>query len=181
MEGLELEPGVWWDFPSAQWPSLPYWRWGLIPSCWRRSCEGWPELALFPLSVCFSLSPHWDPCPRAGEGQSKWGSCELLVCIGHRQRSNALPVQTPVVLPCHSFGCKSSLSLTAGHCPQPLLPLLCCRTTLQGRWGLCGISACIRVSCGGVAALRDLGCFCGTIWVSANNGHHHPTQTLPWD
>lgn len=24
MEGLELEPGVKWDFPSAQWPSLPY-------------------------------------------------------------------------------------------------------------------------------------------------------------
>ena len=40
---------------------------GPIPSCWSRSPEGRPELALFPLSVCFPLSQRWHAFPRAGE------------------------------------------------------------------------------------------------------------------
>lgn len=30
-------------------------------------------MGLFPLNVCFPLSPHWDPCPRGRERQSRLG------------------------------------------------------------------------------------------------------------
>ena len=74
------------------------------------------------------------------------------------------------------------LSLTANHCPQPLLPLPCCGVTPQGRrstWTLrvhtweCGVV----VSCGETASIRDLGCFCCAAWVSTNNGSCCPTNT----
>ena len=67
MEGLELDLGVKQGFPSAQWPSPPYQEQDLIPSCYDRSPEIHLKLDLFPLSVCFPLSQHHDPCPRGGE------------------------------------------------------------------------------------------------------------------
>ena len=34
VQGLELELAVRWDFPSPQWPSMPYWGWDLVPYSW---------------------------------------------------------------------------------------------------------------------------------------------------
>lgn len=39
---------------------------GLVPSCWNRGPKVRPQLALFPLSMCFSLSLYLDPCPQGG-------------------------------------------------------------------------------------------------------------------
>ena len=47
VEGLELVPGVRWDFLSVQWPSLPCQGWGLIPSCWAETLRIRLELTLF--------------------------------------------------------------------------------------------------------------------------------------
>ena len=52
---------------------------GLIPSCWIR-----PKLAMFPLSVCFSLSSHWDTCPRVGV-LKQGGSCVQISLVPHSQ------------------------------------------------------------------------------------------------
>ena len=57
-------------------------------------------MALFPLSVYFSFSPHWGLCPRGGGGcYNKWGSCTYrgLVCclcrhpLRHSPRSHFFP------------------------------------------------------------------------------------------
>ena len=42
-------------FLSAQWPILPYWRWGLVPSCQNTSSEGWVLACSLPF-ICV-LSP----------------------------------------------------------------------------------------------------------------------------
>ena len=52
--------------PPAQWTSLPSWLWGLIPPCGAKAFMVRPELVLFSLSLCFPLSPGWDPCLREG-------------------------------------------------------------------------------------------------------------------
>lgn len=41
---LELDSGVRWDFPCAQWPSLPYGVWVLIPHpmvMLKQNLDGW--------------------------------------------------------------------------------------------------------------------------------------------
>ena len=90
MEGLELEPGVRWDFPSVLSPSPPYWGWSLIPSHWSRNSK----LALFLLSVCFPLSPHQESCPgQWGVGcWSKGSPCGLSAHVSFRQRSKLSPM-----------------------------------------------------------------------------------------
>ena len=45
------------------------------------------KLALFPLSVCFPLSPHKDPCSREGECWSKAIPCGLSAPFSSRQIS----------------------------------------------------------------------------------------------
>ena len=65
-----------------------------------------PELSLFPLSLCFTLSQHWNLCPRAGEWWRKVGSCRVLARAVYKQRS------------------KSSLTCSLCRCQQLLL-LLC--------------------------------------------------------
>ena len=92
-EGLGPEPGVSQGFPSLQWPSLPYQRWGQVPSCWSRSPEGRVFLALLPLSVSPPHFQHWHPCPR---GEQCWSrrACAGSWCLNgyrlwwssHRQR-----------------------------------------------------------------------------------------------
>ena len=102
--------------------------------------EGQPELALFSLTVCFSLSPHWDSCPR-GEGcWSKGDHCGLSGCAGYRQRFDVLPVQVLVAPLSRSLGCKSPLLLTADHCLQPLSPALLWNHS-SGQAGPHGLSA----------------------------------------
>ena len=66
MEGLELEPGVIRGFPSARWPSPPYWEWRLIPSCWSRSPEGQAHAGSVPFKCVFSLLPALGPLPQRG-------------------------------------------------------------------------------------------------------------------
>lgn len=62
------------------------------------------------------------------------------------------------------------------HCPHPIVKLLC------KAWRNCiSLSVCLGVSRGGVAAIRNLGSFCGTAWVNANSGHHRCTEALPQD
>lgn len=46
MEGLELEPGMSWDFPSVLWLSLLFQEQGLIPSYGAEALMVSPELAL---------------------------------------------------------------------------------------------------------------------------------------
>ena len=98
-------------------------------------------LALFPLSVCFPLSQHQDPCPRGGGAQKQgvplWALCSCWPQTVAQDVSYALAVQAPAtvsITPLRHSGFKSLLSLTAYHCPQPLSPLPClephCRASL---------------------------------------------------
>ena len=121
------------------------------------------------LSVFFSLSPHWDPCSRAG-GVLKQGRPM------HRQRSDALPVQVPASPLSCSLSCKSPLSLTANHCPNfchpyPVLEML--HRVVGPMWTL-GVYR--EVSRGRVAEVRDLGYFWIAAWTSIHDGHCCPTQ-----
>lgn len=63
--------------------------------------------------------------------------------------SDALFVQPLAVVSIVGLRCslwsRSPLSLTADHCLQPLLPLLCCGAVLRGRWGPCRLLMCIRL------------------------------------
>ena len=102
MEGLELEPGMRSDVPSVQWPLLPYQGRGLIPSCWNRSQEGRPELALFSLSVFF---PPPAPLPWSGKVLKQVRPVRALgLCwpwTKVQAVSHALPVGAPTaVFPC---------------------------------------------------------------------------------
>ena len=159
MEGLELELGVKQDFPSAQWPSLPYWGWDLAPRVR-------PELALFSVRVCFPCSLHWEPCCR-GRGAEARGPVQAVGTHWLQPEvwavSDARPVQCP---PC---------PLALWRKPRAKVPFVphgrpCpCRAALQGGWGPGGasLSAHRAVSCGGAAALGVLG-FGGTARVAAN-------------
>lgn len=57
---------------------------GLIPNYWSRSPELDPELLLFPICVCFPLSPHWDAYCTEEESWSKWGLCGLFAPVDSR-------------------------------------------------------------------------------------------------
>ena len=121
--------------------------WGLIPSCWRRSPECWASPVSVPFKCVFFPLPVLGTLPQPGWvgvvlKQVDLGG--LLACVGHGQRSDVLPVQVPMAPLRRSLQCKSPFFLTADHCPQPLLPLPFCGIAMQGRQGLCGLSACIR-------------------------------------
>ena len=75
MEELESAQGLRQNFLSVQWSSPPCQGQGLLPSCWSRNPESGAWDGLFPLSVCFSFSPHWGLCPKGGESWSKWSLC----------------------------------------------------------------------------------------------------------
>lgn len=65
------EPGLSWDFPSAQWPLSGV---GSAPSCCSRSPGVERKLALFPLMCVFSL-PTLGPLPWSqGSAKAEGGS-----------------------------------------------------------------------------------------------------------
>ena len=57
------------DFHSAQWPAPPYWWWGVIPSCWSRSPEGWAWAGSVPFKSVF-------PPPHTGTFAAEQGNVE---------------------------------------------------------------------------------------------------------
>lgn len=75
-----------------------------------------------------------------------------------------MPAQVPVTLLRHSVKCKSPLSLTANHCPQPL-PL---SPSMESQ----------GMSCGRATTVSDLGCFWGSVWGSTKSGRCHSAQLL---
>ena len=111
-----------------------------------------PQMALFPLSLCFPLSLHQDPCFSSG------GSAEASVpCAGSQLVSATdrglscfqctLPVQVPAIvslalLRCRLL-CKSPLSLTANHSPQASATPALLWSHAAGQSGLLGLSMCI--------------------------------------
>lgn len=118
MERLELEPGMRWDFPFAQWPSLSYMGQGLIPSFWSKSPKVWAQAG----SKCiFLLSLHWDSCPRERQSLSKWGprrvSAHVMLATEVQTVSDALPSIVSIAPLSHSLRHKSSLSLIANPYP----------------------------------------------------------------
>ena len=136
-----------------------------------------------PLSVGFPLSPHWNLCPRVGECWSKGAnaSYQLVSAIAEVQAFCAtLPVQAPASVSLSSVAAwgpsilHPSQSVTASslhHSPFH------CGATPQGRQGpTWALSTYWGMSWGGRAALRALGCFWCTAWVSTNHGHCHPTR-----
>ena len=97
----------------------------------------------------------------------------------YRQMFSALSVQVPVSLLRHSLMCNSPLSLSANHCPQPVLLPPCCGTA--GKEPMWTFSMYQGASCGRVATVRVLSCFWYAAWVSANNGHFQLMQAPHWD
>lgn len=91
-EERKLELDVRQDFPFALWTSLPYWMWGLIPPCGGEAFVVRPELVLFSWSLCFPLSPGWDPCLREGGVLKLGGPGDLLAYLICRQRSELFPM-----------------------------------------------------------------------------------------
>lgn len=96
LEGMELQAGLRQAFLSAQWPSLPYWGWCLIPSFWSRNPVDPCLSGICTLEVCFPLPTRRSfPC-----GVGGWGAVHKLVW-------SAGPVwmETAVLeQPCHRCG-----------------------------------------------------------------------------
>lgn len=133
--GLQLELLMRWDFPSAQWPSPPNWRWGSDPKLLEQNPWHLAQLSLFPLSVCFPFSLQQDPCPKKGNTRLP---CRLLphqLQVEVWAVSIALPVQVSifVFLPplSYSLGYMSYLFPIADHYPYPWLPASCCGATVH--------------------------------------------------
>ena len=167
-------------YPLQHFLSVDLWVWSQVARA--EALRVGPELALFPLSVCFPLSLHQDPCPREGECWSKWGPCELLAHV-HCRRISELsqrcclrrhPHLFSLLLLDAALGAKSLLSLTADHCPQPPPLPPCPGAALWGRWGACRL----LVGTEGWAVVEQP----SEVWaalVKASNGCCHPIQALP--
>lgn len=103
MAGLELGPGVWRGFPSAQWPSHPI-RGRLRPQVVvAESLKLRPKISQFPLRVCFPFSQHWLPQPQRGPvlgykvlvwvfGEGQGMGAAVWLPSEARSASEALPV-----------------------------------------------------------------------------------------
>ena len=140
-----------------------------------------------PLSVGFPLAPHWNPCPRVRECWRKGvhAGCQLVSATAEVLAvSAALPVQAPAIfsltqLRC-SLRCKSSSSFSISHCHQPPPPSFPLWSHSPGQAGPAWtLNMYQGMSCGGVAALRDLGCLWCASWGSTNDGLCHSTQACP--
>lgn len=66
VQGLELELGMRWDFPSAQWPPMPYWGWDLVPYSWSWSPQGWALVGSVPFKWKLSPLPAAGILPQRG-------------------------------------------------------------------------------------------------------------------
>ena len=156
MEGLELELSVRGDFCSSQRLSSSYQGQGLVPSSWSRSSKVRADL---PFKRVFSL------LPRARTFWSIWGPCGLLAHVGVDRGPSclwcALCRHLQLSFPprrCR-LGYKCRLSVTASQCPQPLLPMPCFGSTLQGRRGPHGLWTCITGWAVEEQHRQNLGCF----------------------
>ena len=184
MQGLWLEPGVSQGFPSAQWPSSPYWRWGWIPSCWSRSPEGrvWPgsvslECVLLPLPAPAPFTYREQCCSKS---ESCVGSQLLmehrLQQSTHKRRSTLL-LMLPV--PALAIAASSGLSLL---CPSwSISPLSLCHphpgvAPSIGLAGLHRLLACVRAQAVVVQLPLAQSYFWCAACVRASNGCPHPTQ-----
>lgn len=58
MEELGTELSSRWGWTSAQWVSLPYYRWDLTPSCWSRNPEDQVHVGSFPSECMLSHTPR---------------------------------------------------------------------------------------------------------------------------
>lgn len=133
MEGLRPEPSVRWDFPSAQWLSLPYRGQNLISNCWRRNPEGPAWAGSVPFKCVFSPFPALGLLPLLGWVLKQGSPCGLSAYLGHKQ--------------------SSELSLMCCLCRgQQLFTLLCLDTAL-GPSPLCPSQAVTPLS-------PSLGCSC---------------------
>ena len=104
------EPDMRQDF-SAQWPSWPYWVWGLVPNCWNKSPEGWVWAGSI-LSVC-SFSPALLTLPPERSSTSARGARMCIWCgpgyvLGWYQHISS-----------DYSGSASSMS-TSNCCPHPI-------------------------------------------------------------
>ena len=173
MEELEPVQGVRWDFLSAQWPSSSCQGWVCLQVAGVETLRVRLKLALFPVSLCFSFSQHWNLYPKGGECWSKWGFCTfrgLILCLCR-----------------HLWLCSDvAHSHIFSHHGAPDLVLHCGMEWVGPEyffglgWGVqqggCGNS-------GSHAAIRSLGPFCSASCVSANNGCCCPTWAMlgaPW-
>lgn len=172
MKRLELELDVWQDFSSAQWPSLP--SWGVV---WSQVAQAealrvGPELAPFPLSVCFLFFLIQDPFPKGEECCNKWGPCSFCqLQTKDNAVSDVLHMQVPAVVSITLLTCSTGANLCSSHLiiapslwgPHPVVESYHRAGRIwmnpQGR---------LRVSCGGVATLKDRSCFWCVAWVSAS-------------
>ena len=120
MERLELVMGVRQDFLTAQWLSLPFQGWGLIPSGQSRSPEGCTQAGSVPFKCVFSCSSHQDFTPEEWSDEASGPMCI--------QKSDVLPVQASVALLRHS----PLLSLFNDHgCPRSSAALQCGLSRLE--------------------------------------------------
>lgn len=99
--GLEME-GPELVHLYAQWLSLPYWGWGLIPNSWSRNPEVWVLFDSVALNVCFSLSLHWMIAPEdysaEGSGSHVQREVGCVICAGaHNSPHRHAQVQVPFV------------------------------------------------------------------------------------
>ena len=160
-------------------PCLLHWQVDSLPL----SYQGKPIGAF---KCGFSLSPHWNLHPRAGECWSKGssaGSRLVSATVEVQAVCTARPVQAPAIVSLGSAAAWApsilhpSQSVTApglNHTPFP------CGATPEDRQGpTWTLSMHWVVSWGGRATLRALGCFWCTAWVSINHGTATPPD-LPW-
>ena len=172
IKGLELEPGVRQNFPSAHSHHCPIRGgiWSQVTGAEALRVE--PRLALFPLSVCFLLFYYHDPCPR---GRDCWmmGACAGSQIVLATDRS-------PSCLPCAASADANMVSLHSAqmqpwiqvpfvphswsHLPAPITFTLlwsCTAGQVGPAWTL-GVHW--SMSCDGPVAIRVLGCFWWAAW-----------------
>ena len=157
--GARAGTGVRQDLPSVQWPSLPYWGWGLIPWCWSRSSKDWVWADSVPFKcVLFHLPAALGPLLwRRGvlkQVGPVWALslCQLqpefwcAACAGAQGSTLMQPwVQVPFVP--HSW------SLSSAPAALPVM------ASLLRAGGSCVVFWCVLgVSCFVTTAIRDLGC-----------------------
>lgn len=105
-----------------------------------------------------------------------WGPCGLLAGFSHRQRSDELPVHTPMAPLRCSFSCIPFVPHSWSLPPASTTPALLWNHYTEQAGPTWPLTISWGVSCDTAAAFRDLGCFWGTTWVSANNSCRPLTQ-----
>lgn len=116
MERLVLELGVRPGLPSAQWLLPPYQGGVLSQVAGAQDLRVAPKVTLFPLSVYFLLSQHWDPCSREREHQRKLG-------VQTYASSQLASPQRSELTPLHPLLCSDVAPSPNFLCPsQPISP-----------------------------------------------------------